>query len=68
MHPLNFTKSSDFEHILFSAHRATPNRYKNYLQLAATEVYNFGGKHSNNNTQCYLKLVFQFRELHSCFL
>lgn len=41
-HPLHFTKSSDLEHLLFSAHRVTPNTYNNYLQLAATEFYNLG--------------------------
>lgn len=46
---LHFSKSSDLEHLLFSAHRATPNRYKNYLQLAETEVYNFWGKPTNNS-------------------
>ena len=70
-HLLHFTKSSHLEHLLFSAHRAIPNTYKNYLQLAATEGYNFGVKHNNdnnNNLWCYLKLMFQFRELHLCFL
>lgn len=43
MHLLNFTKSSDLKHLLFSAHRATPDMYKNYLQLAARKVYRFGG-------------------------
>lgn len=49
MHPLNISILSDLEHLLFSVHRATSNRYKNYLQLAETEVYNSGGKLTNNS-------------------
>lgn len=29
---------------------------------------NFGGKHNDNDTWCYFKLLFQFRDLRSCFL
>lgn len=68
MHLLNLTKSSDLEHLLFSAHRATPNMYKNYLLLAAEGGYNLEGKHNNNNNiRHFLRLMFQFRELHKCF-
>lgn len=71
-HLLSFGKLSDLEHLPFSAHRATSNVYKNYLQLPA-KLYDFEGKHNNNNNNsnninnsnnnnkwCHLKLCFNF--------
>lgn len=56
-HPLHFTKSPAFEHLLLSAHKATPNKYKVSLSYCSRQS-KFWGKTRCNNTWCYFKLLF----------